>query len=149
MLHYLLGEPTQPQGQGNQIVAHVGDDSGRLQSRIVTRNWPLVRKAWRAWQEEPGFALGETQFVPITPDVWVASMVAARAGDRPSPASRFPLRLPALRKCLRAVGEKAFQLQASVHLARLPDWPGVESILLEELAPRLEVYVYDEPPREA
>jgi hypothetical protein len=149
MLHYLVGDPTQPQVQGNQIVAHIGDDGGRWQSCNVPRNWPLVRKAWRAWQEEPGFALGETQFVPITPDFCIASMVAGHAGDRPCPGGRFPLRLPALRKCLRAVAEEAFRMQASVHLARLPEWPAIEAILLEELAPQLEVYVYDEPPPEA
>ena len=70
-----------------------------------------------------------------------------RAGDQVLPGRAVSLRLPALRKCLRAVAEEAFRMQASVHLARLPEWPAIEAILLEELAPRLEVYVYDEPPR--
>ena len=70
-------------------------------------------------------------------------------GIGPARTGAFPCVCPPCAKCLRAVAEEAFRMQASVHLARLPEWPAIEAILLEELAPRLEVYVYDEPPPEA
>ncbi len=146
MLHYLQGDPTQPQTAGHRIVAHVGDDSGRLSANPVTRHWPVVRQAWREWLETPAFALGETQFVALRKDLWVASLVAVRAQDRTRTSGPVPLRFPALRKCLRAVALEARKVGASVHLSRLPDWPQVEAILQEELAGSLEVYVYDAPP---
>jgi len=145
MLHYMEGDPSSPPGVGTRIVLHVGDDEGRLATSPVTRRWPIVRQAWRDWLDTPAFALGETQFVALSPDLLVASLVAVHAPDRRRQRGSLPLRLPALRKCLRAVGTEARRFGASVHLSRTPDWPHVEVLLQEELAGHLEVYVYDAP----
>ncbi len=145
MLHYLEGDPTQAADAGTRIVLHLGDDEGRLANSPVTRRWPIVRRAWREWLDTSAFALGETQFVALSPDLLVASLVAVHAPDRRRHPGPLPLRLPALRKCLRAVGTEAMRFGASVHLSRTPDWPQVEFLLQEELAGTLEVYVYDLP----
>ena len=146
MLHLCQGRATEPEGEGPRIIAHMGDDEGRWLDPSVARRWPAARRAWRRWFDQPAFDLGETQVVPVGPGLWVASMVVGRGEDRLECPGPQPIRYPALRKCLRAVKEEAVRRGATLHLDRPAEWPPMKALLLEEVAPEVEVYVYEAPP---
>lgn len=148
MLHYRMGDVTAPPDEGPRIIAHVCNDVGRWNQGsglVVAQRWPKARQAYLRWFREAEFGLGELQVVPVGPDVWVANMVGQH-GLR-SKGDTHPLRYPALRKCLRALRLEAEKREATVHMPRLEgDWPRVEAMLEEELAPHVDVFVYDVEP---
>lgn len=148
MLHYRIGDATDPPDGGPRILAHVCNDVGRWgvgSGPAVAERWPRARQAYVRWFREAEFGLGELQMVSVDPSVWVANMVAQHGlrvkGDT------HPLRHPALRKCLRALRLEAEKLDATVHMPRLEgDWPRIEEMIQEELAPHVDVFVYDPEP---
>lgn len=113
---YIKGDATCPQAKGNRIICHVCNDIGGWGKGFVlalSRLWPESEAAYRAWYaagKDGAFGLGEVQFVPVEPYIWVANMVAQRGIKRGS--SGPPIRYEAVETCLGKVGEKAVELSA-------------------------------------
>lgn len=150
MLTYRIGDATAPPESGPRVIAHVCNDVGRWNKGFVlavSQRWPKARSAYFRWFREAEFALGELQVVPVEPKVWVANMVGQHGLRRRGEPQ--PLRYPALRKCLRALRVEAEKLHATVHMPRLGcglgggEWSRVEAMIEEELAPYVDVFVYD------
>ena len=163
-IEYVIGDATDPIGDGPKILAHVCNDVGAWGagfSGAISRRWRRPEQEYRDWyvasMRHPGsvlaFGLGNTWFTPTGEGIWVASMVAqhgTRGRDNPT-----PIRYDALADCLATVAEFAFDggfLVASVHLPRIGcglaggTWDRVEPIIAEELCGRgVAVIVYDLP----
>lgn len=83
-IQYLQGDATQPQAEGNTIIAHVCNDLGGWGKGFVmaiSKRWPEPEATYRDWHKERSkndFALGAIQLVQVEPSVWVANMVAQR-----------------------------------------------------------------------
>jgi O-acetyl-ADP-ribose deacetylase (regulator of RNase III) len=174
MIHYLVGDATDPQGDSIKIIAHVCNDRGGWGRGFVvslSKRYHYPEWAYRRWAKgyapynvaygfhEP-FALGETQFVGLfSPgEPVVANMIAQagygvgnkalHAGDEPNETP--PIRYDALRKCLMTVAQCARIHNATVHMPRIGcglaggKWEIVEQIIQETLS-EIDVFVYDLP----
>jgi len=156
-IEYLVGDATAPNGVGPRIVAHVCNDAGGWGKGFVvaiSRRWREPEAAYRSWYRERAtndFALGAVQLVPVAGNLFVVNMIGQH-GYRPSPGSP-PVRYAAIETALTALGEKALDLGASVHMPRIGcglaggRWELIEPLIEERLAARgVAVTVYDLQP---
>ena len=122
-IEYLVGDATASDGVGPRIVAHVCNDAGGWGKGFVvavSRRWREPEAAYRSWYRERAtndFALVAVQLVPVTGNLFVANMIGQH-GYRPSPGSP-PVLYAAIERVLTALGEKALDLGASVHMPRI------------------------------
>ncbi|MEY9864199.1 O-acetyl-ADP-ribose deacetylase (regulator of RNase III) [Catenulispora sp. GAS73] len=153
-IEYLVGDATAPNGVGRRIVAHVCNDAGGWGKGFVvavSRRWREPEAAYRLWYRERAmndFALGAVQLVPVAEDLFVANMIGQH-GDRPRPGNP-PVRYAAIETALTALGGRALDLGATVHMPRIGcglaggQWELIEPLIEERLAARgVAVTVYD------
>ncbi|WP_153533129.1 macro domain-containing protein [Actinomadura macrotermitis] len=151
-IRYIQGDATSPQAKGVKIIAHVCNDLGGWGKGFVlalSRRWDEPERAYRAWRRSrDGFALGAVQFVQVDRYTWVANMIGQRGTKRGSKG--VPIRYDALDTCLAALGDKALELGASVHMPRIGcglaggRWELVEPLVERNLTARdVQVTVYD------
>jgi O-acetyl-ADP-ribose deacetylase (regulator of RNase III) len=149
---YLPGDATRPSGQGRKIIAHICNDQGRWGKGFVvaiSACWPEPEEVYRIWfNERAEFELGAVQFVQVERDIFVANMIG-QEGIREKNGIP-PIRYAAVWSALQKVGEKANELEASVHMPRIGcglaggEWSKIEPIIVETLCKQgVEVTVYD------
>jgi O-acetyl-ADP-ribose deacetylase (regulator of RNase III) len=155
-IKYIVGDATQPVGEGSKIIVHVCNDIGGWGRGFVvalSKRWPEPEQCYRAWHsggEKTPFALGEVQLVQVGEAIWVANLIGQR--DVRTVRGIPPVRYEAIRKGLRRVAEAARRLEASVHMPRIGcglaggKWEEVSNIVEGELAKSgVSVTVYDLP----
>lgn len=153
-IRYITGDATDPQAAGPKIVAHCCNDLGRWGKGFVmavSARWPEPEEDFKAWARlgtAGGFVLGAVRFVEVRADILVANMIGQHGIKKGSNGP--PIRYQAIASALTAVGNKALELGASVHLPRIGcglaggKWEKVEPLILEALSERgIEVTVYD------
>lgn len=153
-INYLKGDATSPQAKGTKLIGHVCNDLGGWGKGFVlalSRRWPEPERSYRDWhasRNKNDFGLAAVQFVQVEPYIWVANMVAQRGYKTGSQGP--PIRYEALATCLRATGDKAIELGASLHLPRIGcglaggEWPRVEPLIQQHIADRgIAVTIYD------
>lgn len=155
MIKYVEGDATDPHVEGNKIIVHVCNDEGTWGRGFVlslSRRWAEPENAYRLWSKQknqesedwPPFSLGNTVFVKVSPDLFVANMIAQRGIGFKGP----PIRYYALLSCLQDVATWALGEKASVHMPRIGcglaggEWSDVERIL-DRVFVDIDVYVYD------
>jgi O-acetyl-ADP-ribose deacetylase (regulator of RNase III) len=153
---YRKGDATQPQGDGNKIIAHVCNDIGRWGKGFVmalSKRSLLPKQAfdrWYAERQNNDYQMGAVQFVQIEPDLWVANMIGQHKikvkGDDGLP----PVRYEAIDLALSKVGEKALELNATIYMPRIGcglaggQWELIEPLIIQNLsANEIGVFVYD------
>lgn len=155
-IEYVVGDATQPAGEGTKIIVHVCNDIGgwgRGFVMAISKRWPEPERRYRVWhrgEEETPFRLGEVQLVQVEETIWVANVIGQR--DIRAIDGVPPVRYEAIRKGLRQVAKEAGRLNASVHLPRIGcglaggKWEDVGKIVEDELiAKGIRVTVYDLP----
>ncbi|NUU20860.1 MAG: macro domain-containing protein [Streptomycetaceae bacterium] len=153
-IRYLRGDATVPQAKGVKIIAHVSNDAGGWGKGFVlalSKRWPEPEAEFRRWYRERAgndFALGAVQFVQVEKHIWVANMIGQHGVKTGSKGP--PVRYPAIDTALAAVGTRALELGASVHMPRIGcglaggRWASVEPLIAANLADRgVAVMVYD------
>ncbi|QXV57394.1 macro domain-containing protein [Amycolatopsis sp. TNS106] len=136
-LQYVTGDATQPVTTGSRVIAHVCNDRGGWGKGFVvalSRRWPELEDAYRAWARRSDFCLGAVDLVRVESETWIANMVAQH-GYR-SASNPVPLRYDALEKALSTVAKRAGDLGASVHLPRIGC--GLAGGTWEHIAPLIE-----------
>jgi O-acetyl-ADP-ribose deacetylase (regulator of RNase III) len=149
-LHYVTGDATAVSPEGNNIIAHICNDSGgwgRGFVLAVSARWPEPEREYRK-ATATGLPLGSIQVIQVNAAIWVANMVAQHGH---ASASHPAVRYDALETCLSALAGKAMALDAEVHMPRIGiglgggSWDMIEPMLYE-LASSVSVYVHDLPP---
>jgi O-acetyl-ADP-ribose deacetylase (regulator of RNase III) len=150
-IHYIKGDATNPQTEGNKIIVHICNDIGGWGKGFVmaiSKRWSLPEKKYREWyHSQEGFALGEVQFVQVENDLWVANMIGQHKINKDENGNP-PIRYAAVKKAMGKVGAFAKEMQASVHMPRIGcglaggSWDKIEPILADELN-GVDVTVYD------
>lgn len=145
-IHYIKGDATQPQGEGNKIIAHVCNDIGRWGKGFVlalSKRSPQPELAFRQWyaeRESNDFGLGAVQLVQIAPDVWVANMIGQHKVRAKGDDGVAPVRYEAIEEALSKLSRQASDLEASVHMPRIGcglaggDWEVIEPLIVNQLA---------------
>lgn len=161
---YVIGDATDPIGEGPRVIAHVCNDIGAWGagfSGAISRRWNAPEQDYRAWCARgrrkgalKPFGLGQSWFTPVGSGLQVVSMVAQH-GIR-SPKNPIPIRYDALAQCLAWVAREVLlfapEYQASVHMPRIGcglaggTWDRAEPLIVEHLCNRgVQVKVYDLP----
>jgi len=118
-INYVVGDATQPVGEGPKLIVHVCNDIGAWGADLSCTLEALARDGAALsrlafWRGGKPFALGEVQFVQVANALWVANLIGQRGirtiGGIP------PVRYEAVRKGLRNIAAEAERLGGSVHL---------------------------------
>ena len=161
MIHYLVGDATEPQGEGLKIIAHVCNNVGAWGAGFtgaLDRKSSSVGMAYRKWFERyspelgPEEMLGSVFWTFLQNGLVVANMVAQNGIG----TDRMRIRYNSLERCLYYVSQEALANglpNKTVHMPRIGcglaggRWEEVEPIIQRELiAKGVEVYIYDLPP---
>lgn len=155
-LTHVMGDATRPEGEGPRLLVHICNDIGAWGRGFVvalSKAYPQPEREFKRWatgQTEQAYALGEVQFVEVTPTLTVANLVGQHdIARKNTPTDEPPVRYEAIRTGLGRVREEARRLGASVHMPRIGagvaggDWAVIELIIREELTDHgLNVTVY-------
>lgn len=151
-INYKKGDATNPQIDGKKIIAHICNDIGGWGKGFVlaiSRKWDKPEQEYRKWNKNGvDFNLGEVQFVEVNSDIIIANMIGQR-GIKTSKEVP-PIRYEAVNECLKALGDKAIEIEASVHMPRIGcglaggEWRLIEPLINQNLIDRnISVFVYD------
>ncbi|WP_336689712.1 MULTISPECIES: macro domain-containing protein [unclassified Chryseobacterium] len=150
---YLKGDATNPQAEGNKIIAHICNDIGGWGKGFVlaiSNRWKKPENEYRKWfQDAENFNLGEIQTVQVQENVWVCNMIGQHK-IKTNLKGISPIRYEAVEKCLEKLSEEAKKLNAGVHMPRIGcglaggKWEEIEPIIERTLLKNnVEVFVYD------
>ncbi|MBK1894786.1 macro domain-containing protein [Chryseobacterium paridis] len=153
MIQYLKGDATDPQVEGNRIIAHICNDMGGWGKGFVlaiSKKWKAPEKEYRNWfKSGMNFDLGEIQLVNVEPEIWIANMIGQHKINTHSQGIP-PIRYKAVEECLEKLSIEASKLNASIHMPRIgcglagAKWEEIELIIQKTLVKNgFEVYVYD------
>jgi O-acetyl-ADP-ribose deacetylase (regulator of RNase III) len=157
-IEYVIGDATQPKGDGVKIIAHIVNDTGVWARGFVlalSARWHNPETCYRGWAKgeyDQSFKLGQVQLIEVAPSeqIWVANMLAQHG--RFTTAGVPPIRYVALKDCLEHLAASALSRKASVHMPRIGcglaggKWD-IVGPMVEECLARLDipVTVYDLP----
>jgi O-acetyl-ADP-ribose deacetylase (regulator of RNase III) len=164
-INYVIGDATDPQGDGPKLIAHIVNDQGKWGRGFVvalSRRWAAPEELYRMWCEVPtnlswcqgeGLPkLGNVQVVAVDADIAVVNMMAQR-GVRHSSSMPRAVDYTALRSCLDKIARHAKESGASIHMPRIGcglgggEWTEIEPLIRTSLVDGcgLTVTVYDLP----
>ncbi|MFP9116741.1 macro domain-containing protein [Flavobacterium sp. RNTU_13] len=152
-IQYIKGDATNPQHDGNKIIAHICNDVGVWGKGFVmaiSKRWKNPEKRYREWfKSGQNFALGEVQFVQVQEDLWVANIIGQHKINKDEQGNA-PIRYEAVKEALEKVGAFATENTASVHMPRIGcglaggKWEEIEPLIISVLSDKdIAVTVYD------
>jgi O-acetyl-ADP-ribose deacetylase (regulator of RNase III) len=159
-INYIVGDATNPVGDGNKIICHVCNTLGAWGRGFVlaiSKRWAEPEKEYREWAKTgfsdwQDFELGALQLVQVEDDIWIANLIG-QEGIRGRTPKEPPIRYEAIRSGLKKLRNRAEMNRASVHMPRIGcglaggKWEEIEPIIQEELVDNgVPVIVYDFTP---
>ncbi|MDF2551740.1 MAG: Appr-p processing protein [Chryseobacterium sp.] len=152
-IQYLKGDATDPQIEGNKIIAHICNDIGGWGKGFVmaiSKRWKKPENEYREWfQSKENFNLGEIQIIQVENDIWICNMIGQHKTITNSKGIP-PIRYEAVEKCLEKLTDEVLKLNASIHMPRIGcglaggNWEEIEPIIEKTLLKNnVKVYVYD------
>jgi len=151
MIKYVVGDATNPQGEGEKYIIHVSNDIGGWGRGFVlalSKKWKEPEKIYR---EQKEYVLGKIQMIRVEPDICVINMIAQHDVKPTKGADNLiipPIRYDALLACLRTINKIAITTGATIHAPRFGsglaggNWDTIEKIINEAL-PTIDVTVYN------
>ena len=149
-INYLLGDATEPQGEGPHAIIHVNNNIGAWGGGFVlavSEKWIEPENAYRKAIKDKTLRLGDIQIIPVGENIVVVNMVAQ--DGFPNEESERAVDYDALGDCLYQV-TKRLPPEYSINLPRIGtgigggDWNVIEEILEYELL-NYTINVYDLP----
>jgi O-acetyl-ADP-ribose deacetylase (regulator of RNase III) len=153
MLHYRIGDATDPKTSGPALICHICNDKGLWGSGFVvsvSKKDDTPEHMYKHWHRREGkdLTLGEVQICPYTNGNYVANMICQH--DVASINNVPPIRYEALEQALKSVFYHAKENGLVVCMPRIGavrsggDWSKIEKIIKEAMGDG-EAYVYTLP----
>jgi len=154
MLHYLIGDATEPvDTQKPALICHVCNDKGRWGSGFViaiSKKDKRPEEMYLQWHKEgdKDLPLGSTQICSFTDGNYIANMIGQH--DTRTINGVPPIRYEALERALKSVYHHAHENGMTVHMPRIGavrsggDWTKIEGIIKGTMG-EIETYVYTLP----
>jgi O-acetyl-ADP-ribose deacetylase (regulator of RNase III) len=157
MIKYVVGDATQPIGEGLKVIAHICNNQGAWGAGFVvalSKRWKRPERMYKhLFSGEHGVTkpkLGDIQIVVAEPDIFVCNMIAQ--DGLPSKDNRQPLSYDALQSCSTTLAFRLERAKAniSVHMPRIGtgfgggSWSVIEKIIEATVGEKFEVTVYDQ-----
>ncbi len=146
-IHYIIGDATQPIGDGNKIICHICNDIGGWGAGFVlalSKRWKEPEAAYRNLTPSER-TLSMVDIIPVEHNISVANMIAQQGIGYHD--TRPPIRYAAVRAALAKVNDVAYRSNATIHMPRIGcglaggNWEEIEKIVREVMS--VDVYVYD------
>jgi len=151
-IKYIIGNATEPQGNGNKFIVHICNNIGAWGAGFVlalSGKWPQPEEEYKS---KHSLILGNVQLVQVSTDIYVVNMIAQegiRSKDERYPNNTIPpIRYNSLEKCLDKVKTLALVSKASIHMPRIGtglaggNWDIIKQIIENSLSD-LDICVYD------
>lgn len=145
-INYVIGDATEPQGDGGKLIVHICNDVGAWGAGFVlalSKKWKFPEEHYRSLKE---YVLGDVYFIAIGNKSYVANMIAQH-GVGADANGVPPIRYDALKKTLIRVNLTAQQLGITVHMPQIGaglaggDWNEIEKIVQENVHVDVTVYI--------
>ena len=159
-INYVIGDATDPQGEGVKLIVHGCNDLGKWGRGFVlalSQKWKGPEKEYKKWIEEFKPELGNFLLVKVEEDIWVCNLIS-QEGIYPLKAAKGhsglpPIRYEALKKGFSGLrsflSEKGKGSNYSIHMPLIGaglaggNWDQIEEIIQEELTNHeIDVTVY-------
>ena len=146
MIKYVIGDATNPIGEGEKYIIHISNDLGAWGRGFVLALSKRWKKPEKFYREQIKYVLGTVQMVRVEKDICVVNMIAQH-GIKPDVNRVPPIRYDALRECLIFINEIAVRTGATIHAPRFGaglaggDWNKIEQIIKERIT--VDITVYD------
>jgi len=150
-IKYVVGDATQPIGEGKKLIIHVCNNIGGWGSGFVvavSKRWKLPEQIYRNRFAMEGLFLGDTEFIRVTHDVTIGNMVGQQGIGWVNKVP--PIRYGAIEMCLKRVLVYATNNNCSVHAPRFGaglaggDWSKIEYFINTILIQNgIDVTIYD------
>lgn len=156
---YVVGDATNPQGQGKKIICHICNDANKWGAGFVlalSKKWHAPEESYRTMPKDIR-VLGRVGIVMVEEDIIVANMIAQHdvkpknfgsyGNDGKVEVIVPPIRYEALAICLKQVSNVAQIINATLHMPRIGCglaggvWEEVQKIIEENVT--VDVTVYD------
>lgn len=159
-INYVVGDATDPRGEGKKVIAHICNDGvsgkpawGAGFVLALSKRWKEPEDYYRQSFKKKPPILGDVQFVQVEKDIWVANMVAQKSIR--SANNSVPLVYSSLQETLLKVVDFAKEQNARIVMPRIGSglaggsWNKIEFIIEDTLIREgLEVIIYDLPKKE-
>lgn len=153
IVNYIKGDATNPKTDGNKIIVHVCNDIGVWGKGFVmaiSKRWKTPELKYKEWfKTQDNFSLGQTQFVKVAADLWIANLIGQHRIYKDENGNP-PIRYDSLAKGLDTVSIFAIEYKATVHLPRIGcglaggTWDKVEPLIQQSFVENgIETFVYD------
>lgn len=148
-IKYLKGDATQPQGEGNKMIAHICNNEGKWGAGFVlalSKKWSGPEKLYRSIPVNK-LELGTVRYIVVEDNIAVANMVA-QDGTKPK-NGLSPIRYDALETALKNVSEFCRDLGYSLHMPKIGaglaggDWTVIEKIIEDNVQVPVTVYEFE------
>lgn len=145
-INYVIGDATQPIGDGKKIISHICNNFGGWGAGFVlaiSARWRYPEDRYRAM---PFYELGTAMVLEVEPDIYVANMIAQH-GIRTNSQGVPPIRYDALKQALKKVNKVAVEIGATLHMPRIgcglagATWDKILPIIEKNVT--VDVIVYD------
>lgn len=154
-IRYVIGDATQPEGEGTKVIVHVCNDIGAWGAGFVkalSKRWPEPERQYRGWYQSckpASMPLGAWEPVWVNSGLCVINLIG-QEGIRTSKEGIPPVRYGAIRRGLMSIGDWAMRKGVSIHMPRIGcglaggEWSEIEPIINGTLIARgVPVTVYD------
>jgi O-acetyl-ADP-ribose deacetylase (regulator of RNase III) len=151
MITYIIGDATNPVGDGNKIICHCCNNIGKWGAGFtgaLSKRWNQPELEFRRRYSEGHFELGRVQFVKVADDIVVANMIGQHGITWHDGVP--PIRYNALVECLSIVANRAKRTTASIHAPRFGSalaggkWETIER-MINSIFSTIPVTIYDLP----
>lgn len=155
-INYVVGDATNPIGNGRKFICHICNDVGAWGCGFVmelSKKWKEPEKYYRS---QKSYNLGEIQVVTVDNEhpsniVHVVNMIAQHGiSTKPLDKNLPPIRYVALEKCLDKLATSLMVIHGSVHMPMIGtglaggNWKIIERIIEITLIEKdIPVYVYE------
>lgn len=151
LIRQIIGDATQPIGEGDKIIVQVVNSSAALGSgfgKAISKKYPETKNELNTWKADKSrFKLGNIQMIRVKDDTWVCQLFAQKGLIRSE--TEIPLKYWALRESLIKLSNEAEDMNASIHMPAIGageaggDWKVIEGMIHSELISKgISVTVY-------
>ena len=147
-INYVIGDATNPQGDGIKIIPHICNNKGFWAKGFVvalSKRWKAPERIYRKTLIN-NLVLGNVQLIQVEPDIYVVNMIAQN-GIRSNSNTISPIRYNALTQALSKVNIIANELGATLHGPMFGaglaggKWNIIEKIINEVITVPIIIYV--------
>lgn len=147
-IKYIKGDATNPQGEGNKVIAHICNDQGKWGKGFVM----ALSKKWKrpefVYRNTSNLELGTVRYVFVENNIVVANMIAQH-DTKPNENGIPPIRYNALEKALIKVNKFCEDMNFTLHMPKIGsglaggDWTIIEKIIEDNVQVPVTIYEFN------